>query len=357
MDNAFSRIRSVARKEFRHIFRDKISLMLLFVLPAAIMLIFGYGLRFTISNLQIQVYSPEHSSEAERLFKRLDENPDIRITGRIERFEDIDLAFRRGSNRAVVIYGKDGISLIMDGAPPAIAFHCEAMLMSVIGRSLREEFGLAEPPEVNIRYLYNPTLRSKIMPVPGLIVMIFIMVGAIALASAINKEKNSGTFCFLRMTKLTNLEIISGKSIPYFIICLLNIAIIYLICIKFGIVILGSLALFFALCVLFALCCMSIGLMIASWMDQPQAVIIVCWVAVFIPNVFLSGFVFPTSSMTGIVKSVVDILPGTAFINTFRGIVFRGTGLAENGQWLTVLAVDSVICFILSLIGFRRRAL
>ena len=357
MDNAFSRIRSVARKEFRHIFRDNISLMLLFVLPAAIMLIFGYGLRFTISNLQIQVYSPEHSSEVERLFKRLDENPDIRITGRIERFEDIDKAFLRGSNRAVVIYGKDGISLIMDGTPPAVAFHCEAMLLSVIGRNLREEFGIAEPPEVNIRYLYNPTLRSKLMPVPGLTVMILIMVGAIALASAVNKEKNNGTFRFLKMTKLTGLEIISGKSIPYFIICLLNTVIIYLICILLGIEIMGSPALFFAACILFAVCCMSIGLMIASWLDQPQSVIIVCWVAVFIPNVFLSGFVFPTSSMDGMVKAAVDILPGTAFINALRGIGFRGTGLAENSRFLAVLLGETFTCLLVSLAGFRRRAL
>ena len=357
MDNAFSRIKAVARKEFRHVFRDSISLMLLFVLPAFIMLSFGYGLSFSFRDLCIQVYSPDHAPEAERLFNRLDENRLIRITGRIERFEDIDKAFQRGRNRAVVVCEKDGVTLIVDGLPPIISVHAETALLAIIARSLQEDYRLEPAPEVNIRYLYNPTLKTEYMPVPGLIVMIFTLVGSIALATGINKEKSSGTFRFLRMTHLTSLEIIFGKSLPYFIICLLNIVLVYLICLLFGISIVGSLALFFILCILFALCCMTLGLVMASWLDQPQAVIIICWVAVFIPNVFLSGFVFPTSSMTGVVKTVVDLLPGTAFINAFRGIAYRGTGLAENGWWLLVLASETLLGLLLSLIGFRRKAL
>lgn len=357
MDNAFSRIGAVSRKEFRHVLRDPVSLMLLFVLPAFIMLSFGYGLSFALRDVCIQVYSPDHLPEAEILFRRLDENPLVRITGRIEKVEDIDKAFRRGRNRAVVICGKEGATLIVDGLPPIISVHAEAFLAGIIASSLQEEYRLEAPLEVNVRALYNPELKSEYMPVPGLIVMIFTLVGSIALATGINKEKSSGTFRFLRMTHLTSLEIIVGKSIPYFIICLLNIVLVYLICLWFGIEIMGSLGLFFLLCILFALCCMTLGLVISSWMDQPQAVIIICWVAVFIPNVFLSGFVFPTSSMTGVVKTVVDLLPGTAFINAFRGIAYRGTGLAENGWWLFVLASETVLGILLSLVGFRRKAL
>ena len=99
--NGRQRIRSVVRKEFRHIFRDRVSCLLLFLMPVAILLLFGYALSFDVHHHNIKVCNPEHSVEAERFFARLDANPRLRIAGRLESLPEISRAFAGANTRAV----------------------------------------------------------------------------------------------------------------------------------------------------------------------------------------------------------------------------------------------------------------
>lgn len=345
----------MVRKEFRHIFRDRVSCMLLFLMPAFIMLIFGYALAFDVYRYDIQVCNPGHSVQAERLFARLDAHPKFRVTGRLERIDAIDGAFARGNNRAVVVYRDDGIDLFVDATSPTLSTNLTLMLSSVTGDFAADEFHLAKPSQdIRIRYLYNPTLKKEYMPIPGLVMLVFILVSSIVLGTSINKEKAQGSFRLLRLTRMSNLEIIAGKSAPYFLITLLHVAVVYLICLYFGVRVEGSLALFFALCTLYSVCCMSLGILIASWFDRPLDVLIICWIFLFIPNVFLSGFIFPIETMDPFMHAVARLLPGTAFIDAFRSIAFKGTGLGANLPAFGLLAGETVLAGFLSLIGFKR---
>ena len=206
-----------------------------------------------------------------------------------------------------------------------------------------------------VRYIYNPSLKKEYMPIPGLVLMIFILVSSIVLGTSVNKEKSQGSYRMLRMTRMASWELIAGKSLPYFLISLFHVAVVYLVCLYFGIVIQGSLLLFFGLCILYSVCCMSLGLLIASWFDRPLDVLILCWIVLFIPNVFLSGFVFPISGMDGPIQAVVTYLPGTAFISAFRNIAYKGTGIAENLSWILILFAELILAIALSLVGFKRR--
>ncbi len=355
--NRRENIRSVIRKEFRHIFRDKVSCLLLFLMPAAILLLFGYALSFEVHHHNIQVCNPGHSVAAERLFTQLDANPNLRVVGRVASPAQIGDAFARANTRAVVMYRDDGIDVFVDGTSSQLAFSIEVRLGAVIADFVKHEMRMAAAPEsgLPVRYLYNPSLKKEYMPVPGLVLMIFILVSSIVLGTSVNKEKIQGTFRMLRMTRMTNGELIAGKALPYFLISLFHVVMVFLICLYFGIVIRGSLALFFGLCILYSACCMSLGLLIASWFDRPLDVLVLCWIVLFIPNVFLSGFIFPVSSMEGVIRSIVNYLPGTAFISAFRNIAYKGTGAAENLSWFLILSGELVLATALSLIGFRRR--
>lgn len=358
MTSGIQHIRSVAKKEFRHIFRDRVSCLLLFLMPAVILLLFGYALSFELHHFDIQVCSPEHSVMAERLFARLDANPKIRVTGRLDDPGHMDRAFAHGNTRAVVLYRSDGIDLFVDGSSSIFTTSVELALRSVLADFMEDEYGPAVAGgrmEASVRFLYNPSLKKEYMPVPGLVLMIFILVSSIVLGTSVNKEKVQGSFRLLRMTRMSSAELILGKSLPYFLISLLHVAVVYLACLYFGIEIKGSLALFFGLCILYSLCCMSLGLLISSWFDRPLDVLILCWIVLFIPNVFLSGFIFPVSSMEGTFRAFVDTLPGTAFISAFRNIAYKGTGLAENLPYVLTLVAEALAASGLSLIGFKRK--
>ena len=352
------RIRSVVRKEFRHIFRDKVSCLLLFLMPAVILLLFGYALSFDIHHHNIKVYNPEHRVEGERLFTRLAANPKLRVAGRLESLSGVSGAFAGDNTRAVVVYRADGVDLFLDGTSDILTSSVETMIGSVLADFYADELGRPAPDatrEPVIRYVYNPSLKKEYMPIPGLALMIFMLISSIVLGTSFNKEKAQGSYRMLRMTRMSNAELIAGKSFPYFLISLVHVAVVYLACLYFGVPIQGSLLLFFGLCILYSVCCMSLGMLIAAWFDRPLDVLILCWIVLFIPNVFLSGFVFPISSMDEGVRAVVEFLPGTAFITAFRNIAYKGTGLPENFLFLFILTAETTLAFVLSLIGFKRK--
>lgn len=351
------RIRSVVRKEFRHIFRDRVSCLLLFLMPAVILLIFGYALSFEVHHFNIQVCNPGHSVVAERLFARLDANRQIRVVGRLEDPGRIDAAFAASNTRAVLLYREDGIDVFVDGTSSLLSTGIQQLLGSVLAdfQAGESRYGDLPRPEPRIRYLYNPSMRREYMPIPGLVLIIFILVSSIVLGTSVNKEKVQGTFRLLRMTRMSNGEIILGKALPYFWITLFHVLLVWLACLYFGISIQGSLALFIGLCILYSVCCMSLGLLIASWFDRPLDVLILCWIVLFIPNVFLSGFIFPVSSMEGPFRKLVDLLPGTCFITAFRSIAYKGAGFAANLPSFLTLFGECALAAGLSLLGFKRR--
>ena len=336
---------AVIRKEVRHIMRDRASLLILFIMPVLILLLLTYALSFEVNHNNIKVYNPDCSVEAEEIFSRLDAYPKINIIGRLDNIGEIEEAFASGHTRAVIMYHKGAIDLFVDGSSILMARSMEATLRSIL-----------EPQgSIPIRFLYNPSLKKEYMPLPGLVMIIFILVSSIVLGISINKEKAQGSYKLLKLTGVANYQLIAGKAVPYLVITMFHILVIYLVCLYFGVTIVGSLTLFFALCLLYSGCCMALGILIASWFDRPIDVLILCWIILFVPNVFLSGFIFSNSSLEGAIRFVSDALPGTAFITAFRNIAYKGTSLLDNLPYFLLLGGELIAAIILSLVGFRRR--
>lgn len=346
----------MVRKEFRHIFRDAMSSALLFVMPVLIILIFGYALSFQVDHFNVAVLNLSHNQSAERLFARIDANPKLKVVSHLHRMDEIDEAFVHHNTRAVVVFATEGIDIFLDAIAPAINVQTGRFLSEVISDFYMDEQHLSPQQEPVVRYLYNPSSNTRYMPVPGLILMVFMLVSSIVLGTSINREKQQGTFTLLRLTPGNNLQLIAGKSIPYFLISLLHVVSVYFVCGHFGIEIVGNLVLFFGVCVLFSLCCMSLGLLIGAWFDRPLDVVIMCWIVLFIPNIFLSGFIFPVSSLEGSVRLVVSLLPGTSFIEAFRSVAYKGNGIAGTLQPLFILLAETIIAFVISLLGLKWRA-
>lgn len=349
-------IKAIFVKEFRHIFRDIVSCLLLFIMPAVILVMFGYALSFEVHHHEVAVLCVGPDAAAERLFERIDANPKLKVTQRLDRYDQIGEAMTKGNTRAVIIYSGDGVELYLDGSSPAFSIGVRSTIEAVISDFILDENRVPESvrPEINVRYLYNPASNREYMSVPGLVLMIFILVSSIALGTSMNKEKINGTFKLLRLTPVTNIQLIIGKALPYFLISLVHIAAIYFICGYFHIQIVGSVALFLLICILFTLCCQSLGLLIAAWFDRPLDVVILSWIVLFIPNVFLSGFVFPTTTMEGVIRLMAECLPGTSFIDAFRSVAYMGCGFGEILKPVIILLGETAAAVLLSLPGMKR---
>lgn len=338
-------LRAVIIKEIRHIIRDKVSCMILFLMPAFTLILLTYALSFEVNHYNIKVLNADNSIQGEALFSRLAASEKIQITGRLGSIEEIEDAFATGTTRAVLVYRGGGTDLFLDGSNPMITRSIESTI-----RMILEPSG-----SIPLRYLYNQSLKKEYMPIPGLVMIVFILVSSIALGISINREKSQGSYKLLRLTGLADYHLILGKAFPYLVITLFHIFVIYLICLYFGVAIVGNFFTFFFLCLLYSGCCMSLGILIASWFDRPIDVLILCWIVLFVPNVFLSGFIFSNSSMSGVMKFVSDALPGTSFVTGFRNIAYKGTGFVDNLQYFLLLGGELLGAGLLSLLGLKRR--
>ncbi len=353
-------IRSIAVKEFRHILRDPVSCLLLFLMPVIILVIFGYALSFELNHVNIAVLSRDRSVSSEKLFLRLDANPKIRIVKRLYDMRDIEEAFASRNIRAVVVAG-EGLGeteVFVDAMIPMLAMSTENLLGEVILRNAAETHpspNVQELPEPRIRYLYNPALKKEYMPVPGLIMMVFLLVYSIMLGVSVNREKVQGCIRLLRLTPMRASDLMAGKTAPYFLIAFFHLGMIFLVCRLFGIEILGNRMLFFGICFLFAVCCTSLGLLISACFDRQLDVLILCWIILFIPNVFMSGFVFPVSTMPPAIGAVARSMPGTAFIDAFRDVAYKGNSLSVAFRPILILAGETLGFTLLSYVIFSIR--
>ena len=361
---------AIVRKEALLIWRDKLSVAILFLLPALILLVFGVVLSFEIKELHIAVINERHEPAVERLFAQIEASSSFHIVKRLHHSGEIAAAFGRDDIRMVIVAPGGftrqlatgqypDISLFIDASDPKLALAATSIARKMITAFVQEELPEMRPLQKQpvVRFLYNPGLRKETASVPGLMMIIFILISAIMLSISFVGEKERGTDKMLAMTPFSTFDIVLGKSLPYLAITIFHIfsvwGVSYFI---FHIHIAGNPILFLALNLLFAVNSMAFGLLIASLVDRQLEVAIICWLFLFIPNVFMSGFIFPLMSMPALFRWVAWILPGTSFIEAYRNIVFKGVGLQGNALPFALLLSQLVLLLLASRKGLVKQS-
>ncbi len=361
-------IATLARKEALSISRDGLSLLILLVMPAIIMVMFGYALRFELNEIRFVAVDSEQSSLSRELLSRIDISSNFRFEGYLSHSDEIQTALSTGKKRMVIGipegFGHAGPDsgmpeLFVDAEDPVLAAAIEYAAVHIITGFLEEVQARHLPADATnshvVAFLYNHELKSVTVPIPGLVMIILILISSIMLSLSINREREQGNSRLLMLTPVSMNQIIAGKSIPYLCLSLLHIATIWWLSSSlFGLDVAGSKPLFFLLCMAFIFNSMAYGLLIAAWVRTEQALLIGCWIFIFIPNVFFSGFVFPTSTMAAFIEPVARLFPGTSFIDAYRGIVFRASGLTDNIFPLGNLLIQTVIAYGIAWLGFQR---
>ena len=359
------------KKEFLHIFRDYRTLIILFGIPAAQILIFGYAVSNDIRNAGIAFLDLSHDDVTRELSDKIVSSGFFRRTETLLDYSEVDKVLKKGKTKAVIIFGenfgkklvsenKAAMEIIADGSEPNMATLITNYTVAIVSDYNRKLAGpdasgtLIIQPEV--RMFYNPNLQSHFMFVPGVITLILILICALMTSVTITREKEFGTMEVLLVSPLKPVQIILGKVMPYFLLSFINVLLILALSwLVFGLPVKGSMALLLAESMLYILMSLTLGILISTVSSTMQQAIFISLIGLMLPTVLLSGFIYPIENMPKFYDFLSSILPPRYFIIIIKNIMIKGTGLAFVWKETLILALMTAVFTGISVKKFRIR--
>jgi len=359
------------KKEFLHIFRDYRTLFILFGIPAAQILIFGYAVSTDIKNAGIAVLDLSHDEVTTELTDKIISSGFFKKTATLYDYSEIDRIFKKGKTKAVIIFendfgqkllkeGKASLSIIADGSEPNTATLVSNYITAIVNDYSMKlaSTGIAGNIHISpeVKMFYNPELKSHFMFVPGVITLILILICALMTSVTITREKEFGTMEVLLVSPLRPMQIIIGKVIPYFFLSFINVLLILLLSwLVFGLPVKGSIILLLAECMLYIMMSLSLGILISTVSKTMQQAIFISLIGIMLPTILLSGFIYPIENMPKIYDYLSSILPPRYFIIIIKNVMIKGTGLFYIWKETLILSVMTLAFIGLSIRKFKIR--
>ncbi|MEX2632918.1 MAG: ABC transporter permease [Balneolales bacterium] len=358
-------------KEFKQIYRDKRTLIVLFGMPVIMVLLFGFAIRNEITNARIAILDLSNDESTTAIIQRLSASGSLEIAYYLNSYSEIDRLFREGVVKEVVVFEpgfeekmvKDGfadVQIINDATDPNLARLLQAYTSSIIvdyAASLNNgDKSQIAGIQTGIRMMYNPELRSVNLFVPGLIAVILMLISTLMTSISITREKEMGSMEVLLVSPLKPFHIIIGKVLPYLFLSIVNVITILLLAkYVFQVPFEGSYVLFFFEAMLFIITALSLGVFISTVANNQQTAMMVSLAGLLLPTVLLSGFIFPIASMPDILQLLSHIIPAKWFLIIVRDIMLKGSGLIYLWDETLILMVITLFFLVLSLNKFSVR--
>src|SRR3954464_4810817 len=364
---------AVARKEFRQIWRDTRTLLTLLFVPAFFLLLYGYALNFDIRHVALGVDDRDRTADSRALIAAFVNSGYFDLVASVDAAETTRLmdtnAVRAvlvippGFGRAVRTATAVAVQVLLNGdnanTATTVMGYAATIIRSESARHQHAGQSAATPraPLVSVepRVWYNPSLRSTLFLVPGLIAYIAMITAVVSPALSIVREKERGTMEQVRMAPLDAAAFVVGKTVPYFVVSLASaFAIIVVAMALFGMPMRGSWLVLLLALSLFLIGALGIGLLISSVADTQQVAFQAALLVSFLPTLMLSGFIFPIASMPRFLQIVTYAVPARYFLIALRGIVLKGAGVTAYSRELAALAFFAVAVLTLASVRLRR---
>lgn len=366
----------IAKKELLQLRRDRLTLAMMVALPIVQLLLFGYAINTDVRHIATMVYDQDRTAQSRDLARSLEATGFYDVVGNAASYDEIERALRSGSARVALVvpprFGADlgtgrtaSVQLIVDGSDPqvvAAATDTAASLVTARSAELRvtrmRRLGTAvtlEPMHLEPSILYNPDLRTAVYIVPGLIGVILTMTMVMLTAMALARERERGTLEQLIVSPVKSVELIVGKILPYIVIGYVQMALILMLGrVVFDVPIVGSLPLLFLLAFAFIAANLAIGLFFSTLAKTQQQAMQMSFFFL-LPNILLSGFMFPFEAMPRPAQWLSQGLPLTHFLRIVRGIVLKGATLKDLGVELLWLGCILVALVMFASLRFRKK--
>ena len=356
-------------KEFKHIARDRWTLLILLGIPIAQILLFGFAITTEVRSTPTAVYAPRGQA-AREITAELEASPYFSVAYEVTSPQELDSLFRGGHIRLAVAFapqfdsdlhqrGEAKIQLIADGSDPNQARTLVGYATALIASYQERLLGEHRAPvllETETRMLYNPQAKSAYNFVPGVMGIILTLICAMMTAIAIVRERELGTMEVLLVSPIRPLYIILAKAVPYFTLSLVNlITILLLSAFVLGVPIQGSLLLLCGISMLYILLALSLGLMISTLVESQVAAILTSGMVLMSPAMIFSGLMFPIESMPTVLQWISTLMPARWYIVAMRKVMIQGSGLEHVGLEVLILTLMTVLLLIVSLRNFKIR--
>ena len=357
-------------KEFIQMRRDRLTLGMMLGIPAIQLAMFGYAIQTEVRHLPTVVLDESRSTESLALVDQLRNTGNFDIVGYVPDRGALDREIRSGRAMAGVVIPPTFLTdlrrgrtaeaqVIVDAADPlASSAAMSGAAQAGLARAaaiLARTTGRGPPLEVRVRPWYNPGLRSAVYIVPGIIGVLLSVTMILITSMSIVRERERGTLEQLIVTPIDKTSLMLGKIVPFVLVGYVQMTVILLLGrFLFDVPIRGSLPLLYLLTFAFIVASLGLGLFISTAVrSQTQAMQLGFFF--LMPNILLSGFMFPREAMPAVAQWLGLVLPLTHFLKVLRGIILKDIGLAELWQPTLVLVLLATLFLVLSVRRFSKR--
>ena len=362
----FKRIRPIVVKEFRQIVRDFRSLIILLVFPAVLVLFIGYALNFDVKHISVAVFDQDKTSQSREFVRSFSNTEYFDYNYDVASYEQIDGLLNKGKALIAIVVppdfsknllsGKDAVvQVLVDGsnantATTAIGYvssivqtYSSKIAMKTLARTGNAPYF---PIDFRPKVWYNPELITAKFLVPGLIGLILMISGVVSTSLSVVREKERGTMDQMRVSPLSTMEIILGKTFAYLVIALVASVFVLLTgFLLFDIVIRGSIFWLYAGILIFLLGALGQGLLISTIAETQQVAFMASILSSLLPSFLLSGFVFPIRSMPVVLQIISNVTPAKFFLVIVRSVILKGVGPSafwDQLLYLTIFAAATI---------------
>lgn len=351
-------------KEFRELGRDRRTLALLVALPVVLLIVFGYAANLNVSQLQVAVVGSDAAGTARQLKSYPGAAERLRVVSQHPAGTDpVPLLQRQEADVVFVADSSDPhLPLAMrshvhvDGASLLAAEAAQGVFARLLvadlaprleagGLALGKLAELGAEEALPLTVHFNPDLRTSWVMIPGLIGLVLTFVGTIITSIGLVREREAGTLEQLAVMPLRPSAIILGKITPYLLLALADMVVITVVGrVLFDVPFVGSLALFAFTAVIFCFLVLGIGVFISS-VSGTTGQAVQSAIMFVVPQVLLSGLIFPLEAMPLAIRTLGYCFPLTWFIEVAHGIMLRGTPVGHLAWPLGILTAMAVVSF------------
>ncbi|MDR2220885.1 MAG: ABC transporter permease [Methylobacillus sp.] len=375
MDNffSFSRWWSIVLKEFLQLRRDRVTFGMIVGIPLIQLALFGYAINTDPKNLPTAVIAADQSEFTRTLVAALQTSGYFVVTEQLRTEEEGRAALAQGRVQFVLNIPVDFTRRLLRGERPALLLEADAtdpaatgmalgainqiaqtVVMRDVTGSLAHLAGKSSPFEVRVHRLYNPENNSQFNTVPGLMGVVLTMTLVLMTGLAMTRERERGTMENLLAMPVRPVEVVTGKIVPYIAIGLIQSSIILLAAwLLFRVPFIGSLFAVYVAALLFIAANLTVGIMLSS-VAQNQLQAMQMTMFYFMPNILLSGFMFPFRGMPQWAQAIGNVLPLTYFNRLIRGILLKGNDWIDLWPNLWPIALFTVVMMVIAVKFYRR---
>lgn len=358
------------RKEFYHVFRDPKTLLLLFGMPIAQIILFGFALTNEIKNSNIVICDYANDIASHRIIDKLEVSKNFEIQKLILSHQQIEAAFKTGKVKLVIVFpanfnndllhlNKAQVQIIADASDPNTASTLTSYASNIIMDYQKELMKNASAPlriNTDVRMIYNPELKGATNFVPGVMALVLLLVCVLMTSVSIVKEKETGTMEILLVSPFNPILVIISKAVPYFFLSLVNLTLILVLSVTLmDMPMNGSYLLLYLASALLILTALALGLLISNSTDSQQSAMLISLMGMLMPTMLFTGFMFPLENMPMPLQYIANAIPSKWYYIIVKSVMIKGLGIASVWKELLILTGMTLFLLVVSIKKFKIR--